>query len=58
MHAAKIMALAAMDLYSDPETLQKAQAEFKKAVEAHPYHSPIPEKVAPPRVYNPVRGVD
>ena len=58
MHAAKIMALAAIDLYADPEHLQKAQDEFNKAVAEHPYQSPLPEDFAPPRVHNPVRCVD
>ena len=58
MHAAKIMTLAAIDLYTDPDLLQKAQDEFNKAVAARPYQSPIPEEIAPPRVHNPVRGVD
>ena len=58
MHAAKIMALAAIDLYTDPEQLQKAQDEFEKAVAAHPYQSPLPAGLEPPRYHNPVRGVD
>ena len=58
MHAAKIMALAAIDLYTDPELLQKAQDEFKKSIAAHPYQSPLPAELKPPRHHNPVRGVD
>ncbi|MCL4561438.1 MAG: M20 family metallopeptidase [Chloroflexi bacterium] len=42
LHAAKIMALAAMDLYSDPEQLRKARAEFEEKTKDHPYRSPLP----------------
>ena len=57
MHAAKIMALAAMDLYTDPVCLARIQEEFQTAIQDHPYESPIPEHVEPPRYENPVRGV-
>ena len=49
MHAAKIMALAAIDCYSDPKHLEKARAEFDKATKDHPYRSPLPDYVKPPR---------
>lgn len=58
MHAAKIMALAGIDLYTNPEHLQRAQVEFEKALAAHPYQSPLPAELVPPRYLNPVRGVD
>lgn len=58
MHAAKIMALAAVDLYSDPEHIRKAREEFAQALEAHPYNNPIPINVEPPKHHNPSRGVD
>jgi aminobenzoyl-glutamate utilization protein B len=49
MHAAKIMALTAMDLFTDPSHLQQARAEFSKELAAHPYVNPIPEHIQPPR---------
>jgi len=57
MHAAKIMAVAAMDLYADPEHLAKARQEFEKTKD-HPYETPLPDHVKPPRYPNPARGVD
>jgi len=57
MHAAKIMALAALDLYAEPERLQQARAEFEQSVAAQPYESPIPEDVHPQNVPNPMREV-
>ena len=47
MHAAKIMALAAMDLYIKPEHLQKVREEFES--KATPYNCPIPPEIKPPR---------
>jgi hypothetical protein len=52
------MALAAMDLYIDPEHLAQARQEFEEATRDHPYESPIPDGVTPPRYPNPVRGVE
>jgi aminobenzoyl-glutamate utilization protein B len=49
LHAAKIMALSAMDLLTDPRHIQKARAEFDKELKAHPYVNPIPVEVKPPR---------
>lgn len=47
LHAAKIMALAAVDLYSSPTELQHVRAEFEK--NAKPYICPMPEENKPPR---------
>ena len=47
MHAAKTMAVAAVDLFTDPEQLRKVRAEFEK--NAKPYSAPIPEDMVPPR---------
>ncbi|MBL7201350.1 MAG: amidohydrolase [Anaerolineae bacterium] len=58
MHAAKIMALAAMDLYTDPEHLRVAREEFEEATRERPYTTPLLDHVLPPRYPNPVRGVD
>jgi aminobenzoyl-glutamate utilization protein B len=49
LHAAKIMALSAMDLFSDPQHLKLARAEFERELAAHPYVNPIPEHIQPPR---------
>jgi hypothetical protein len=52
MHAAKIMALAAMDCFTDPVHIQKARAEFEKATANKPYRSMIPaDLVGPPVQY-------
>ena len=56
IHAAKIMAVAAMDLYADPKHLQKARQEFEAATKEHPYQTPLPDGVTSPRFPNPVRG--
>ncbi|HKJ27759.1 MAG TPA: amidohydrolase, partial [Anaerolineales bacterium] len=47
MHAAKAMAVAAMDLYTDAGHLQKVRDEFEK--KAEPYQCPIPAEIVPPR---------
>lgn len=48
MHAAKIMALTAAELYSNPEHLVKIREEFDRETRGKPYISPIPKgKVAP-----------
>jgi len=56
MHAAKSMALAAIDLYADPEHLRKARHEFEKAIKDRPYRTPLPDNVKPPRYENPFRA--
>ncbi|MBN1937157.1 MAG: amidohydrolase [Anaerolineae bacterium] len=57
IHAAKIMAVVAYDLYSDPAHLQKAREEFVKATQDNPYVSPLPEQTRPPQHPNPERNV-
>ncbi|MCJ7702872.1 MAG: amidohydrolase [Anaerolineales bacterium] len=49
MHAAKIMAAAAVELYSDPAHLAAIRAEFKRQTRGKPYVPPIPEGIKPPR---------
>jgi aminobenzoyl-glutamate utilization protein B len=49
LHAAKIMALSAMDLFSDPQHIRRVRAEFERELAAHPYVNPIPEHIQPPR---------
>jgi aminobenzoyl-glutamate utilization protein B len=55
MHAAKIMAVTAVELYSDPSHLVQILREFKRRIGDKPYVSPIPESVKPPR-YEPDDG--
>ena len=49
MHAAKIMAVTAVELYSTPDHLVKIRQEFEQKIGGKPYVSPIPEGVKPPR---------
>jgi aminobenzoyl-glutamate utilization protein B len=45
IYAAKIMAAAAMDCYTDPTHIEKAREEFQKSTKGQPYKSNIPENV-------------
>jgi aminobenzoyl-glutamate utilization protein B len=45
--AAKVMALAALDLETKPELLKKAREEFEKATRGKTYVSPLPEDAIP-----------
>jgi aminobenzoyl-glutamate utilization protein B len=56
MHAAKIMALAAVDCFTDPAVLQNIRTEFEKATQDSPYKCPLPEYVKPPRYPNPYKN--
>jgi aminobenzoyl-glutamate utilization protein B len=49
MHAAKIMALTALELYSNPDHLVKIRQEFDEQMAGKPYTPPIPEDIMPPR---------
>jgi len=49
MHAAKIMAVAAAELYKDPAHLVEIRAEFERKTQGKPYISPIPADRQPPR---------
>jgi aminobenzoyl-glutamate utilization protein B len=49
MHAARIMALVGIDLYSDPSHLECAHREFEQRTAGKPYHSPLPDDLAAPR---------
>jgi aminobenzoyl-glutamate utilization protein B len=55
MHAAKIMAVAAMELYANPEHLIKIRDEFLQTTGSKPYQSPIPKEIMPPS-YKPAEG--
>jgi aminobenzoyl-glutamate utilization protein B len=49
MHAAKIMAVAALDLYADPKHLVEIRKEFDKATGGKKYQCPLPDNFKPPR---------
>ncbi len=50
VHAAKIMAGTARDLFASPDRLEAAIAAHHKKLEADPYISPISDDVSPPLV--------
>jgi len=49
LHAAKTMALTAIDLLSDPKHLPAVRSEFEKELTLRPYVNPIPAHIQPPR---------
>ena len=49
MHAAKIMALTAVELISDPTHLVNIHQEFQQKTGGKPYVPPIPDDFEPPR---------
>ena len=55
LHAAKTMALAAVDLFNSPELLQEVRDEFEKATKDAPYQCPIPAHIPPKQYPNPLR---
>ncbi len=50
LHAAKIMALVGVDLFSDPRHLERARQELGKRTAGLPYRCPIPATLAVPTV--------
>ena len=48
LHAAKIMTLAAIELYRDPSHLVNIRKEFDQATKDQPYISPLPENARLP----------
>ena len=46
VHAGKVLAAAAIDLFARPELLKEARAEFEKRTESG-YVCPIPEDAVP-----------
>jgi aminobenzoyl-glutamate utilization protein B len=57
MHAAKIMAVAAMRCYIDPEHIQKARDEFQQSTQGEPYSTMMPDElVHPPIGHEPPAG--
>ena len=55
MHAAKIMAVAAVDLCTDPEHLRKTRAEFERVTAGQQSIRPRPDHIVPPQFENPLR---
>lgn len=55
LYAAKVMALAAVELYLDPAKLRAVRAEFNAKVAESPYIPPVPEDARPPRIEHPLR---
>ena len=53
IHAAKAMALTAAELYTNPDELSKAQAEFTERTAGRPYRTPLPEGIKPPAPQKP-----
>jgi aminobenzoyl-glutamate utilization protein B len=49
MHAAKVMAATAVELYSDPSHLVAIHREFERTIGDKPYVAPIPDHIPPPR---------
>ncbi|RAW44625.1 amidohydrolase [Halorubrum sp. 48-1-W] len=48
LFAAKVLAGSAHDLMGDPETLERAKAEFEEATDGEPYETPLPPEAEPP----------
>jgi aminobenzoyl-glutamate utilization protein B len=48
VYATKVMALAGLDLMTDPAALAAARAEFAAATKDAPYQTPLPDGVEPP----------
>jgi aminobenzoyl-glutamate utilization protein B len=55
VHAAKIMAGTARDLFLAPDRLAAARASHEERLAADPYDCPIPDDVSPPIVPPPAR---
>jgi aminobenzoyl-glutamate utilization protein B len=49
MHAAAIMTLVGIDLYSDPAHVERARRELTDRTAGKPYRSPLPDSLVAPR---------
>ena len=49
LHAARIMTLAAIELFRNTEHLKAIRQEFEKEISKTPYQSPLPDFVQPPQ---------
>jgi aminobenzoyl-glutamate utilization protein B len=47
LHAAKTMAITAVDAILDPSLIERAKAEFAASTAGRPYQCPIPAHVQP-----------
>jgi len=56
LHAAKAMALTAIDLIENPAHLQAIRDEFEKRTAEMPYTFPSPDQIKKPDYFNPVRN--
>ena len=54
LHAAKIMALTAAEIYANPEHLEPIKVEFQRTTDGKPYTSPIPDELMPPQFKKPL----
>jgi aminobenzoyl-glutamate utilization protein B len=50
LHAAKALALTALDLFTNPAHIQAAQNEFDRKMGSREYICPIPDDMKPPRL--------
>jgi len=48
VNAAKVLAMTAVDLLTEPKLLDQARADFVKGTGGKPYRSPIPAGQKPP----------
>ncbi len=48
IYAAKVMALAGLELATDPAQLKAARDEFAAATKDNPYKCPVPAGIEPP----------
>jgi len=55
VYAAKVLAVTTAELFTSPEKLKAARAEFEAATSKHPYVLPIPEGMNPPSHPHPYR---
>ncbi len=51
LYAAKVLALASFELFTNPELVLQAKSEFNKKITRTPYKSPLPDDWKPPIEY-------
>ena len=51
INAAKILGLAVVELFQNPELVEKARKEFEAKIKKTPFESPLPEGAKPPIEY-------
>ena len=50
VHAAKIMALTAIELFKNPALIHRAKQEHQQKILEKPYRCPIPPDISPPLI--------